>query len=51
MENSMLGGENVGSASRIYRDEAHLLYKDVKPLTSYARRFFDMCDPWVEEYR
>lgn len=42
--------ENVGSASRIYQNEKHLLHKDGKPLTSYARRFFDMCDPWVEQY-
>lgn len=28
----------------------YLLKKDGKPLTSYFRRFWDMCDPWVEEY-
>ncbi|MDE7312938.1 MAG: alpha-galactosidase [Eubacterium sp.] len=42
--------ENVGRASKAYQMEAHLLHKDGKPLTSYARRFFDMCDPWVEQY-
>lgn len=42
--------ENVGSASRVYQMEEHLLHKDGKPLTSYFRRFFDMCDPWVEEH-
>lgn len=42
--------ENVGSASRAYQMQPHLLHKDGKPLSSYARRFFDMCDPWVEQY-
>lgn len=42
--------ENVGSASRAYQKEEHLLHKDGKVLTSYFRRFFDMCDPWVDDY-
>lgn len=42
--------ENVGSASKVYQKEEHLLHKDGKVLTSYSRRFFDMCDPWVEQY-
>lgn len=42
--------ENVGSASKVYQEEGHLLHKDGKVLTSYSRRFFDMCDPWVEQY-
>lgn len=42
--------ENVGSASRAYQMENHLLQKDGKALTSYFRRFWDMRDPWVEQY-
>ncbi|MBO5303012.1 MAG: alpha-galactosidase [Lachnospiraceae bacterium] len=42
--------ENVGSAARAYQMEEHLLHKDGKVLTSYFRRFWDMRDPWVEEY-
>lgn len=42
--------ENVGSAARAYRMEEHLLRKDGKVLTSYLRRFWDMRDPWVENY-
>jgi len=42
--------ENVGSASRAYQMEEHLLQKDGKTLTSYFRRFWDMRDPWVESY-
>lgn len=42
--------ENVGRASRAYQMEKHLLHKDKKVLTSYFRRFWDMNDPWVEEY-
>ncbi|MBO5372919.1 MAG: alpha-galactosidase [Lachnospiraceae bacterium] len=42
--------ENVGSAARAYQMEEHLLHRDGKVLTSYFRRFWDMRDPWVEEY-
>lgn len=42
--------ENVGSAARAYHMEDHLLHKDGKVLTSYFRRFWNMCDPWVEQY-
>ena len=42
--------ENVGSASRAYQMEEHLLQKDGKTLTSYFRRFWDMREPWVESY-
>lgn len=42
--------ENVGNTSRAYQMEEHLLHKDGKPLTSYCRRFWNMCDPWVEQY-
>lgn len=42
--------ENVGSASRAYQKEKHLLHKDGKVLTTYFRRFWDMRDPWVIDY-
>ncbi|MDV4149393.1 alpha-galactosidase [Clostridium sp. AL.422] len=42
--------ENVGSASKAYKMEDYLLHKDGKVLTSYFRRFWDMKNPWVENY-
>ena len=42
--------ENVGSAARAYQKTDHLLHKDGAVLTSYFRRFWDMRDPWVQEY-
>lgn len=42
--------ENVGSASRAYHLTEHLLHKDHVVLTTYFRRFWDMQDPWVDEY-
>lgn len=43
--------DNVGSASRAYHEqEEHLLKRDGKPLTTYSRRFWDMNDPWVQDY-
>ena len=42
--------ETVGSAARAYQDTSHLLHKDGAVLTSYFRRFWDMRDPYVEEY-
>lgn len=42
--------ETVGSAARAYQDTPHLLHKDGAVLTSYFRRFWDMCDPYVEDY-
>lgn len=42
--------ENVGSASKAYQQEDHLLKRDGKTLTTTMRRFWDMRDPWVEEY-
>lgn len=42
--------ENVGRAARAYHQEDHLLHKDGHVLTTYARRFWDMRDPWVESY-
>lgn len=42
--------ENVGEASRAYQKEDHLLKRDGKVLTTTMRRFWDMRDPWVQEY-
>lgn len=42
--------ENVGKASRAWHLEEHLLHKDGYVLTSACRRFWNMCDPWVEQY-
>lgn len=42
--------DNVGKAARSYQNTDHLLKKDGKPLTSYFRRFWDMTDPWVQNY-
>lgn len=42
--------ENVGKASMAYEMEDHLLHLDGKVLTTTRRRFWDMNDPWVEEY-
>lgn len=42
--------ENVGRAARSYQNTDHLLHRDGKVLTSYFRRFWDMRDPWVQEY-
>lgn len=42
--------ENVGRAAQAYRNTDHLLHRDGKVLTSYFRRFWDMRDPWVQDY-
>lgn len=42
--------EGVGEASKAYEMEEHLLHIDGKVLTTSRRRFWDMKDPWVEEY-
>lgn len=42
--------ENVGKASMAYQMEEHLLHLDGRVLTTTRRRFWDMNDPWVEEY-
>ena len=42
--------ENVGEASMAYQMENHLLQLDGKTLTTTRRRFWDMNNPWVEEY-
>lgn len=42
--------ENVGQASEAYNNTEHLLHLDGKPLTTTRRRFWDMTDPWVNQY-
>ncbi|MDK2808603.1 MAG: alpha-galactosidase [Clostridiales bacterium] len=42
--------ENVGMAAKAYKMESHLLKRDGTTLTTSMRRFWDMKDPWVEEY-
>ncbi len=42
--------ENVGRASMAYEMGEHLLHLDGKVLTTTRRRFWNMNDPWVEEY-
>jgi alpha-galactosidase len=42
--------EGVGKASKAYEMEEHLLHIDGKVLTTSRRRFWDMKDPWAEEY-
>lgn len=42
--------ETTGRAAKAYQMEKHLLHKDGAVLTSYFRRFWDMRDPWVQEY-
>jgi len=42
--------DNVGSQAKAYRLEDHLLKRDGRVLTTTMRRFWDMSDPWVEEY-
>ena len=42
--------DNVGSASRAYHKEEHLLHRDEQVLTTTMRRFWDMRQEWVEEY-
>lgn len=42
--------ETVGKAARAYQNTEHLLQKDGITLTSYFRRFWDMRDPWVQDY-
>lgn len=42
--------ENVGSASKAYQNTEHLLKLDGHTLTTTRRRYWDMNDPWVQEY-
>ncbi len=55
-ENNMKPGiwfeiDNLGRASKAYEEHKdHLLMRDGYPVTTYSRRFWDMNDPWVENY-
>ncbi len=42
--------ENVGRMANAYTQTEHLLKRDGYVLTTALRRFWDMSDPWVEEY-
>lgn len=42
--------DNVGSAAKAYHEEDHLLKRDGHVLSTYSRRFWDMNDPWVQDY-
>lgn len=42
--------DNVGPASDAYKLEEHLLKRDGRTLTTAARRFWDMRQPWVVDY-
>lgn len=42
--------ENVGEKARAYQNTEHLLKRDGYTLTTSMRRFWDMRDPWVQEY-
>lgn len=42
--------DNVGSEAKAYKMEDHLLARDGHILTTTMRRFWDMRQPWVQEY-
>lgn len=55
-ENNMKPGiwfeiDNIGRAAKAYEEyKDHFLKRDGYPVTTYSRRFWDMNDPWVENY-
>ncbi len=54
-ENGMQPGiwfeiDNVGCQAQAYQETEHLLKRDGQPLTTTMRRFWDMRQPWVQEY-
>lgn len=55
-ENNMKPGiwfeiDNIGRAAKAYEEyKDHFLKRDGYPVTTYSRRFWDMSDPWVENY-
>ena len=54
-ENGMKPGiwfeiDTIGSAAKAYHNTDHHLKRDGVPVTTYSRRFWDMTDPWVENY-
>lgn len=42
--------DNIGSAAKAYHITDHHLKRDGYPISTYSRRFWDMCDPWVNDY-
>lgn len=42
--------DNVGRAAKAYHETEHLLKRDGRVLSTYSRRFWDMNDPWVQDY-
>lgn len=42
--------DNIGCAARAFNMTEHLLKRDGIPVATTGRRFWDMSDPWVEEY-
>lgn len=42
--------ENVGPKAKAYQNTKHMLHRDGSVLTTSRRRFWDMKDPWVQEY-
>ena len=42
--------DNVGCAADAWNDTEHLLHRNGSVLETACRRFWDMTDPWVEEY-
>ena len=42
--------ENCCQKAQSYNNEEHLLKRNGKVITSGVRRFWDMCDPWVNDY-
>lgn len=42
--------DNIGSAAKAYQNTEHQLKRDGYPISTYSRRFWDMKDPWVQDY-
>jgi alpha-galactosidase len=42
--------DNVGRAAKAYDTTEHMLKRDGYPITTQSRRFWDMTDPWVQNY-
>lgn len=42
--------DNIGSAAKAFDTTDHQLKRDGHPITTYSRRFWDMTDPWVNDY-
>lgn len=42
--------DNIGRAAKAYQNTQHLLHRDGRVLETINRRFWDMRDPWVQDY-